>query len=276
MNYIKPFNEVGEGEVELVGGKGLSLGRLAQAGFPIPPGFVITTDAYKAFGDKEIDSELKQAIFKAFDKLDAERVAVRSSAIAEDSPNASWAGQFESYLNVGRQQLIDSVIKCWESASSEMVNAYAESKSTNKEQLAIAVVIQKMVDSEVSGVAFSVNPITKNNNEIMIEAIYGLGEFLVQGMVTPDNYVVDKKELNIIEKNTKTKPNMLIYRDGDNVEEKVPESQQAESCLSDDQIGELSQIITKIEQFYGKPQDVEWALGGGQFYIVQSRPITTI
>lgn len=276
MNYTKRFGDTSRADTNLVGGKGLSLGLLTQAGLPIPPGFVITTDAYKSAKDGGVDARLEEEILKAFDDLNAQRVAVRSSAIAEDSPNASWAGQFESYLNVQRAQLIDSVKKCWQSASSDLVESYAKSQSVGKEQLAIAVVVQKMVESEVSGVAFSVNPVTKNNDEIMIEAVYGLGELLVQGMVTPDNYVVNKHSLDLAEKQVRPKSKMLVYQNGANTEQPVPESRKDASCLSDSQIAELSKLIVNVERFYGKPQDVEWALEAGRFYIVQSRPITTL
>lgn len=276
MNFIKRFDQIKENEIELVGGKALSLGRLIQANLPVPPGYVITTEAYRSLKSSSISSEFETDILKSFDELGAERVAVRSSAIAEDSPDASWAGQFESYLNVDRDQLLESIKKCWQSASSELVEAYAESQSTSNEQLAIAVVIQKMIDSDVSGVAFSVNPISKNDDELMVEAIYGLGELLVQGMVTPDNYIVAKTNFEIIEKQVKTKSTMLIYQDGENIEQRVPETHRDESCLDNNQLIELSKLIIKVEQYYDKPQDVEWALENNSFYLVQSRPITTL
>jgi phosphoenolpyruvate synthase/pyruvate phosphate dikinase len=276
MNYVRLFDDVKDGDIEVAGGKGLSLGRMIQAGFPVPAGFIITTDAYKTFSDSEISPELEEEIFKYFDALGVARVAVRSSAIAEDSQDASWAGQFESYLNVDCEHIVESIKKCWQSASSEVVESYAKSRSTSKERLAIAVVVQKMVDSDISGVAFSVNPVTKNNDEIMVEAIYGLGELLVQGMITPDNFVISKTDFDVLEKNIKTKPVMLTYQDSQNVEIPVPDEKQNQSCLTDSQLVELAGLIVKIEQFYGKPQDVEWAIENGSFYIVQSRPITTI
>lgn len=276
MSFIKLFNDIKKDEVALVGGKALSLGRLTQAGLTVPPGFVVPTDVYKTAKDQGIDPELKEAIFKAFDSLGAERVAVRSSAIAEDSADASWAGQFDTFLNVKRNELLESVKKCWDSASSEIVNEYAESKSVSSEQLAIAVVVQKMVESEVSGVVFSVNPITKDENEIMIEATYGLGELLVQGMVTPDNYLVSKTDLQILDKKTPHKSTMLVYQDGDNIERPVPNDIADEACLDDSQILELARLTTEIEDYYGSPQDIEWALENDKFYIVQSRPITTL
>ena len=276
MNFIKLFDDVNKDGIELVGGKALSLIRLIQASLPVPQGFVITTEAYRNLKNVGVSSELKDAILDAFDVLGAEVVAVRSSAIAEDSSDASWAGQFESYLNVNREQLIDSVEKCWASASSDTVKAYAEGKSTDKDQLAIAVVVQKMVNSEVSGVAFSVNPVTKDTDEIMIEAIYGLGELLVQGMITPDNYIVDKLSLEVKENVTKIKSTMQVYKNGENIEQPVPDNMRGKSCLIDGQIVELSKLINKVEQYYGTAQDIEWALEDSKFYIVQSRPITTL
>lgn len=276
MSAVKWFDEIGNDEVGTVGGKGLSLARLSQAGISVPAGFVITTDAYRTAHDKNVDSALAEVILQAFDKLGAERVAVRSSAIAEDSADASWAGQFESYLNVARNELIESVQKCWASASSDIVSEYAESQSIGGDKLAIAVVVQKMADSEVSGVAFSVNPINKDNNQIMIEATYGLGELLVQGMVTPDNYLVDKTTFEILEKNTPLKTNMLVYSEGQNIEQPVPSEKADEPCLDEVQIVELARLVVDIENYYETPQDIEWALDKTKFYIVQSRPITTL
>lgn len=276
MSAVKWFDKIANDEVGTVGGKGLSLARLTQAGISVPAGFVITTDAYRAAHDKNVDFALAEVILQAFDELGAERVAVRSSAIAEDSADASWAGQFESYLNVSKNELIESVQKCWASASSEIVSGYAESQSVGSDKLAIAVVVQKMADSEVAGVAFSVNPVNKDANQIMIEATYGLGELLVQGMVTPDNYLVDKTTFEILEKNTPLKTNMLVYSGGQNIEQPVPSEKADEPCLDEAKTVELARLVVGIENYYGTPQDIEWALDKTKFYIVQSRPITTL
>lgn len=276
MNYIKFFKDVATDQLKIVGGKALSLSNLKQAGFNVPDGFVITTDAYRDFKGKEIAPEFKRYILDAFDALEAERVAVRSSAVAEDSPEASWAGQFESYLNVTRTNLIRSVEQCWESTSTEVVRDYAASKSINEDDLAIAVVIQKMIDSDVSGIAFSVNPITKNSDEIMVEAIFGLGELIVQGMINPDNYLIDKNSNVVLDRTVPRKPNMMVYKDGKNIEELVPPSIADTPCLDDENLSKLSEIIKEIELNYGSPQDIEWAYYKNQFFILQSRPITTL
>jgi phosphoenolpyruvate synthase/pyruvate phosphate dikinase len=276
VSLIKSFEAIKENEVDLVGGKALSLGRLSQAGLPVPNGFVITTAAYHDSITKGMSIELEEVILKAFDRLGADHVAVRSSAIAEDSVDASWAGQFETYLNVGREELISSIKQCWQSAQSKTVNAYGKLHKASNDQRALAVVIQKMVASEIAGVAFSVNPLSKDNDEIMIEAIYGLGELLVQGKIIPDNYVIQKDTLEVIEKHISQKSNMLIYEDHKNVAQLVLEKKKDEPCLDDSQLVHLAELILGVEKYFGKPQDIEWAFEEGTFYIVQSRPITTI
>lgn len=273
MTIIKHFKEIKKNEIKLVGGKGLSLALLVKAGLPVPPGFVVTTEVYK---NKKITAETEKSILKAFGKLGAQHVAVRSSAIFEDSPNASWAGQFESLLNVKRDELINAINEVWQSASSKVVKEYASNKNKKNNNLAIAVVVQEMVESEVSGVAFSVNPVNNNFGEIMIEAIYGLGELLVQGMVTPDNYIVDKESFEIINKNVPVKTTMLAFDGQVNVTQKVQKDKAEKSCLGELEIKELAKIVLKTEKYFHTPQDVEWAYKKEKFYIVQARPITTL
>ncbi len=277
MTYTKHFSEIGKSDVTLVGGKGASLGEMTNAGIPVPPGFVVTTDAFSDFckNDQQITDEFVNEVLIAFDNLGVTRVAVRSSAIAEDSPDASWAGQFESFLNVTRDNLIESIRKCWQSASAGSVQAYADRQQTEKSQLAVAVVVQKMINSEESGVVFTINPVTNNHEEIMIEAIYGLGELLVQGMITPDNYILKKDDLSLVQQNIVSKNRMLIYRDGDNVETEVQSNKVSEPCLDSNHLTELGQIVKIIESHYSVPQDIEWAMEDDKLYIVQSRPITT-
>ncbi len=272
--YIKKFSEISKSDTALVGGKGASLGEMTQAGLPVPPGFVVTTETYRQFINQELPVEVKEQILEAFDQLGSERVAVRSSAVAEDSISASWAGQLESYLNVTREELIDAARKCWQSIKSERALAYAAQQNVSEDQLVVAVVVQKMVESEASGVMFSVNPISKDPNEVMIEAGFGLGEMLVQGMISPDNFVLTKEPLRIKESTINVQEVMLIYKDGQNQELPVPNGDKP--ALTEDHVRELSELAIKIEQHYGKPQDIEWALENGEFFIVQSRPITTI
>lgn len=276
MRYIKFFPEIDKNSIKDVGGKGASLGEMTKAGILIPPGFVITVDAYREFTHQKLPIEVKEEILHAFDLLGSERVAVRSSAIAEDSLSASWAGQLESYLNTTRDTVIEHICQCWNSIQSERALAYAAEKNISEDKLLVAVVVQKMIDAEVSGVLFSVNPISKDTNEIMIEAGYGLGEMLVQGLITPDNFIVDKKNYHIKEKTINSQNRMLIYRDGQNKEIPIPQDMQDKQCIDDRFIKELTKLACIIENHYGFPCDIEWAKMGEKLFILQSRPITTL
>lgn len=249
----RDLEELGKQDVAIVGGKAASLGELQKAGIPIPPGFAITTKAYKKYLHEGLPVKLRDEIFNAFDNLGAQKVAVRSSAVAEDSSTASWAGQLESYLNVTRDDLIDRIYDCWNSIHSERALAYAAQQDVSEEQLLVAVVVQKMVNSEISGVMFTVNPVNKDVSELMIEAAPGLGEAIVQGAVTPDNFVLDKKTFKI-----KSKALAAGFR------------------LSDNKLKAIAKLGVEIENYFGSPQDIEWALEKRKIYILQSRPITTL
>lgn len=277
MTYIKTFDRINKNDVVEVGGKGASLGEMFNAGLPVPPGFVITIDAYRNFYNQELPADFKEEIYKAFDDLKTERVAVRSSAIAEDSKTASWAGQLESYLNVNRKGLIANIKRCWNSIKSERALQYAFQQNLPQEKLLVAVVVQKMIDSEVSGVMFTLNPIANNRNEIMIEAGYGLGEMIVQGQITPNNFILNKKTLEIKSRDIQTQDKMLVFKDGKNVEVPVPENKKNRQVVSDELIKRLGEIAIKIEKHYGIPQDIEWAIDKAEkIWILQSRPVTTI
>lgn len=276
MAILLPFNQISKNDVPLVGGKGASLGEMTSAGVPVPPGFVVTTEAFTLYNKQEIPLDIQEQILKAYDELGAERVAVRSSAIAEDSSTASWAGQLESYLNITRSNLIENIRECWKSIKSERALAYAAEQNLPEDKLAVAVVVQKMVDSESAGVMFTVNPITKNTEEIMIDAGFGLGELLVQGMITPDDFVVDKGTLEIKDRNVNTQDNMMVYQNGETIEVEVPGEKKSQPALNDEQIKQLAQLAKKIEDHYQTPQDIEWALENDKLYILQSRPITTL
>ena len=254
MKFVKKFEEVSKKDILLVGGKATSLGEMTNAGISIPSGLVITTRAYEEIR-KSIPTEVEKEILEAFDSLKTKRVAVRSSAIAEDSLTSSWAGQLESYLNVTREKLIDNIRKCWNSIKSERALAYAADQNLPKNKLLVAVVVQKMIDSKISGVIFTANPITNNLQEIMIESGLGLGESLVSGMITPDNFIVDKKTLAIKNKTIQTN----------------------KTTLSDGQIKDLANLSLQIEKYFHAPQDIEWAIDkNNKVWILQSRPITTL
>jgi len=189
-----------------------------------------------------------------FKRLGAAHVAVRSSATAEDGTKMAWAGQFETYLNTDEKNLLTNVKKCWQSHTSPRATFYASHYSHTNE-ISMAVVVQKMVQSEVSGVAFSVHPVTQNRNHMVIEASRGLGDTFVSGRVTPDSFVIEKKTLQIAEKE--------VAKDG-------------KTMLSDVQLRELAGTVLRIEEHFGFPCDIEWAYEKGEFYITQSRPITTL
>lgn len=274
--FIKEFKDITRFDVALAGGKGASLGEMTRAGIPVPSGFVVTTETFKTYNNQEIPIDVQEKILKDFDKLRSERVAVRSSAVAEDSKTLSWAGQLESYLNVSKEDLIKSIRDCWNSIRSERALSYTAERNLSEEKLSVAVVVQKMIESEVSGVIFTVNPITKNPNEIMIEAGFGLGELLVQGLITPDNFVVDKKTLKIKSRDLQTQEKMLIFKDGKNQEVKLSSKEGSKQALTDSQLKELARLGLSIEKHYDFPQDIEWAFFEDKFYILQSRPITTL
>lgn len=276
MDLIKDFSQLSKDDTAEVGGKGASLGEMSRAGIPVPPGFVVTAEAFNQFYYTELPVDVIEQIYAAFDALGAERVAVRSSAVAEDSISASWAGQLESYLNTTRDQLIDNIRLCWNSIRSERALSYGTYKGIDESQMIVAVVVQKMVDSESSGVMFTANPVTKNRSEIMIEGGFGLGEVIVQGMITPDNFIIDKDSLEITSKSIESQEMKLIYRDSENKEVEIPQHLQSEPALTDEQVKTLATLGKKIEDHYGTPQDIEWALEKNEFYIVQSRPITTL
>lgn len=246
MGSLKFFHEITKNDVAIAGGKGASLGELINNNIPVPDGFIITASAYnQALDEKEI--------FDAFDKLNMSRVAVRSSATAEDSKSTSWAGQLETYLNVTKNDLIKSIKNCWASINSPRAISYAKENNIPSDKQKVAVVVQAMVDSQMAGVMFSVNPVTSNKNQIVLEACFGLGEALVQGQVTPDNFIIDKKSLQIIEKNINL------------------------NTLSDKQVIDLAKLAIRIENHYHFPQDIEWAIDpNNEIFILQSRPITTL
>lgn len=275
--FIKFLDQITKEDTSLMGGKGASLGEMTRALIPVPPGFVITTRAFASFYNQEIPVEIRGELYRAFDSLEMERVAVRSSATLEDSSSFSWAGQLETFLNVTRGSLLEKIRDCWNSIHSERALSYASQNNISEEKLKVAVVVQRMVDSESSGVIFTVNPVTGNREEVMVEACFGLGEFLVQGLISPDNFLVDKKNLEIKNKEIMTQERMLIFDQGKNKEIQILEEKGSSQAISDDQVKVLAQLSIKIEEYYHYPQDIEWAIDKNQkIWILQSRPITTI
>jgi len=311
--FIKNFKQLSKIDVSIAGGKGASLGEMTRGGMPVPPGFVVVADAFDRFLaetdlDVEVEAILKkvnykdinsvdkasniirdlladanfpdnigQAIKKDFIKLGAKFVAVRSSATAEDSSVASWAGELETYLDTIEKTLLDNVKKCWSSLFTPRAIFYRQEKKLLKTKVSVAVVIQKMVESEISGIAFTVHPVTRDKNQLIIEAGWGLGEAIVSGQVTPDAYVVDKRDLSIMDINIAKQEMMIIRKAGGGVKHAaVAKAKLEKQKLNGKQIIELAKICVQIEKHYKKPQDIEWAFAKGKFYITQSRPITTL
>jgi len=246
---------------------------------------------------EEIPQEIANAIVKAYESMYKSKydlpksvgmfinavreppfVAVRSSATAEDLPSASFAGQQATFLNVkGAKDLLEAVKNCWASLFTARAIFYREKNNFDHFKVKIAVVVQKMVDSTKSGVAFSVDPISEDKNKIVIEAGWGLGEAIVSGAINPDHYVVDKINWEIVEKKIAEKDFMIIRSpEGKNVKIELDEPKRSSQVLTDDEIIELAKMVKKIEDHYNFPQDIEWAIEGKKLFIVQSRPITTL
>ncbi|MEI8096639.1 MAG: PEP/pyruvate-binding domain-containing protein [Candidatus Moraniibacteriota bacterium] len=309
---IKSFEHISRRDAETAGGKGASLGEMTQAGIPVPPGFVILADAFEKFLietdlNVEIDTilhsvdiekmhtvehasetiqkfileakmpeDIELAIREKFDVLGTRFVAVRSSATAEDSDSAAWAGQLDSFLNTTEGTLLKNVQRCWASLFTPRAIFYRFEKELHKQKISVAVVVQKMVESEFSGIAFSVHPVTEDRNQLIIEAGFGLGEAIVSGQVTPDSYVVEKEPRKIIDINISEQSKALYRKEQGENEWKDLGEKGKEQVLNTQQILELSELIIRIENHYGFPCDIEWAYADGKFYITQSRPITTL
>ena len=308
--FVKKFKDLSKKDVNIAGGKGASLGEMYNSNIPVPNGFVVLSNAFDEFTEKtrltnEIENELikvdinkvetvenasekiilailkkefpekfKQSINKKFDELNTKFVAVRSSATSEDSSDAAWAGQLDTFLNTTKENLLENIKKCWASLFTPRAIFYRFEKKLDKTDVSVAVVIQKMVASQISGIAFSVHPITEDYNQILIEAGIGLGEAIVSGQITPDNYVIRKNDLEIEAKNISEQNKALFRGENGGVEWKnVKENSQK---LSDEWILKLSKIIIHIEDHYGFPCDIEWAYENKELYITQSRPITTL
>ncbi len=226
---------------------------------------------------RDVPGDIAKEIKEEFQKMNSEFVAVRSSATAEDGAEHAWAGQLESFLNTKEETLLDNVRKCWGSLFTPRAIFYRFEKGLHDTDISVAVVVQKMVQSEVSGIAFSVHPITEDYNQLIIEAGYGLGEAIVSGSITPDSYVVEKEPRKIVDTNINTQMRGLFRnQSGGNEWINISEPKASSQVLTEAQILELAELIINIENHYGFPCDIEWAYENGKFYIVQSRPITTL
>lgn len=306
--------------IELVGGKGANLLKLASLGQPVPPGFVVTTTSYRQFLEsrglddeiattadtdstdqetlenveqtikrlilrEELPTEIREAIVDAYARLgDDTSVAVRSSATDEDLVDASFAGQLETFLNITTpEDVLQNVQKCWASLFTQRCINYRIEKGFDLVDVDVAVVVQKMIDAEKSGVIFTAHPET-GADETTIEATWGLGEAVVSGAVSPDQYIVpgDGTDIDNPEEqiSTEIKKKLVMYRKaaetGETVKRDVPEELQTQQVLSVDEIQQLVEIGKEIEAHFGQPQDIEWAIADDEIYVLQARPITTI
>ena len=301
--------------LDMVGGKGMSLAKLANAGLPVPGGFHITTEAYRQFvhtnnlqdgiqealhhvdaslpssfetasrtisarfADATIPAELANAIVSAYHNLPGSNppVAVRSSATAEDLPEASFAGQQDTYLNIsGVDHVLEATQKCWASLWTARAIAYRLRQNIPSGNVALAVVVQLLVNAEAAGILFTANPLNGNHAEMVINAAWGLGEAVVSGAVTPDTITIRKPDGKLLSRETVEKLVMTVRLVSGTQEQPVPDPLKKVPVLSDEQAAALGRYGAHIEKLYGIPMDIEWTLADGEFAILQARPITTL
>jgi phosphohistidine swiveling domain-containing protein len=273
MPDILFFNEITDLDVNRVGGKGLSLGKTAAAGLPVPPGFVITTEAYRRLHDRGVhsDSDFARTLLDAYRQLGSGPVAVRSSATAEDAADTSFAGQQETILGVeGEEALAAAIERCWRSLFTERAVAYRAKQGVDAAGLAMAVVVQQLVHAEAAGVLFTRDPLDPDGKRMLAEASWGLGEAVVSGRVQPDRFRLDRASGNVLEKYLGLK-SIRITKSG---EEHVSAAEQQQFCMTDEALKQLVELGRKVEDFYRDPRDVEWAFAQGNCYLLQARPIT--
>ncbi|MBK8900979.1 MAG: phosphoenolpyruvate synthase [Anaerolineaceae bacterium] len=313
--YTLPFSQISAADLPLVGGKGANLGEMSAAGFPVPPGFCVTTHAFRDFvascppmaqfyaeleaipaedlvATRKIGESIRQtlhempipeaigtAVCQTWRSLDPTAAyAVRSSATAEDLPDASFAGQQDTYLNVrGEAAILDAVRRCWASLFTDRAILYRQQNGFAHQDVALSVVVQQMVLPDVSGILFTADPVSQNRHITSIDASYGLGEALVAGLVSADLYRVDTRRNELVE--VKIGDKKLAIRplpNGGTTQETLSETQRTAQVLDPAQATALAQIGQRIEAHYGQPQDIEWAIAGGHIYLLQTRPITTL
>lgn len=272
MPDIRFFDEIQPSDIELVGGKGLSLGLMSTAKLPVPPGFCLTSEAYRTARGEEPNDSLKAVIVDAYTRLGKGLVAVRSSATAEDGRAASFAGQQETILGVeGDESLLSAVVRCWRSLHTERAKAYRRKQGIDESTLAMAVVVQKLVNAEVAGVLFTTDPMDPSEKRMLIEASWGLGEAVVSGRVQPDRFQVDRETGRVLDR----QPGRKRIRIDARGESPVIAPDHERLCLDDEHLKQLVELGQAVERFYREPRDVEWAYADGQFFLLQARPITT-
>jgi pyruvate, water dikinase len=295
------FDEPGCGEVATAGGKGASLARMAGLGLPVPPGFVVPSEALTESlpdGGEELrellatgpsaetavralvlaaepGAELREAIEGAYRALgDEPAVAVRSSACAEDSEAASYAGQQETYLHVrGVDEVVRRVRDCWASFFSERALFYRERKGSLGD-LGMAVVVQRMVTAEVAGVLFTCDPVQRRRDRMVVEAVFGLGEAAVSGHVTPDHFVITR-DGEVKKSRIAVQPFAVVSASaGGTAERELSPSEGGAQTLDEGRLRALARLGDELERRLGVPQDIEWAFAEGELYVLQARPVT--
>ncbi|HET6759368.1 MAG TPA: PEP/pyruvate-binding domain-containing protein, partial [Propionibacteriaceae bacterium] len=310
MALLVDLSDIDASMINMVGGKALNLGVMSAGGLPVPGGFCVTTDAYRSVVADRLDDlmakladptgsevvaaaeearrrvlalepsdELRTALADHYRALgDNEAVAVRSSATAEDLAYASFAGQQDTYLNViGSAALLDAVRRCWASLWTDRAVSYRNANGIDHRSVALAVVVQRMVDATAAGVMFTANPVTGSRNEIVIDASPGLGEAVVSGAVNPDHFVVNSVDHKVVARRLGDKRMMITSLPGGGTVHHELADRSSEACLDDEQLGQLVDLGRQVQQQYGSPQDTEWALDStGAFWLTQARPITTL
>jgi len=318
QKHVVWFKEVKKEDIASAGGKGANLGELTNAGIPVPPGFIVTAYAYYDFIEQtnlmdqirailepldvhnskelqDLSAKVRQLILKAdmpqeiassikdhYRQMEGGFVAVRSSATAEDLPEASFAGQQSTFLNInGEDRVVVAVQKCWASLFEARAVFYRVENGFNHFKVGIAVPVQRMVQSEASGVMFTLEPVTSDKSKITIEAILGLGEMIVSGAVTPDTYIVNKDDHKILSRSIAAQELKMVRSEKSNgnkanVTLSLTKEEQKQQKINDNDISKLAQLGKKLEDWYKFPQDIEWAKEGETLYIVQTRPVTTI
>lgn len=310
--FTRPLRHISGKDIRIAGGKGAGLGELMRCGIAVPDGFVVVASAFDQFLREtdlgvEIDAALDTVNLKKMHTVEraAERItslitrenippamaseidrearrlggarfAVRSSGANEDGKRRAWAGQLESFLGVPREHLSKYVRQCWASAFSPRAIFYGREIRRNRTSPSVAVVVEKMVPADVAGICFTAHPLTGDRKQIVIEAVYGLGEKLAGGTVTPDTYVVRKDTGELLDTNISSQRSMAVLSKKGVRTVVLPKAKQWRQKLSAKEIRTLAKLCGAIESKRGAPQDIEWAYAGGKFFILQARPITTL
>ena len=276
MPYLLPFTHPQAVQVNLTGGKGASLARSTAAGFPVPPGVIVTAEAFSRWaGVTELPEELAGEVRTWLTtQPPGLTFAVRSSATAEDGTQHAFAGQHETFLHVPPAEVFARILDCWHSRDAERAVAYRRQAGLRDDEVLMAVVIQTMIPAECAGVGFCLDPIRGRTDVFSIDAAFGVGETVVSGSYPTDHFLIDRETGAIVESHVAHKARCLGLAQTGTIET-APTAPDAPAC-SPQQLVELAALLRRIEQHYGYPQDIEWAFQHGQLYLLQSRPITRL